>query len=164
MRPQPVYLGIGSNLGDRARHVQQALEQLERLDQTRLVAASAVIETAPVGPIEQGAYLNAAAAIETGLSPRDLLRALHAIERAHGRDRTQEARWGPRTLDLDILVYADLMMTEPGLTIPHPRLHERVFVLEPLAEIAAERLVPGLHQTVGVLLATRVREEAGARA
>ncbi|VAX42844.1 2-amino-4-hydroxy-6-hydroxymethyldihydropteridinepyrophosphokinase [hydrothermal vent metagenome] len=161
---QPVYLGIGSNLGDRARHVQHALDHLGTLDQTRLVAVSAVIETAPVGPIEQGAYLNAAAAIETGLSPRELLGALHTIERAQGRDREQEARWGPRTLDLDILVYAELRIAEPGLTIPHPRLHERLFVLGPLAEIAPELIVPGRHQTVGELLAALVREESGARA
>lgn len=164
MQPMPAYLGIGSNLGDRAGHIQLALEEINELDQTRVVTASRVIETAPVGPIEQGAYLNAVASIETGLSPRGLLEALQAIERAHGRVRDREERWGPRTLDLDILVYADRMIDEPGLTIPHPRLHERRFVLGPLAEIAAELIVPGLHQTVGELLAALERAESGASA
>ncbi len=156
----PVYLGIGSNLGDRAGHLQHALDRLSEL--TQLVAVSSVRETEPVGPIEQGQYLNAAAAIETKLPPRQLLEALHTIERASGRDRTHEKRWGPRTLDLDILVYADRVIDEPGLTIPHPCLHERRFVLEPLAEIAAELIVPGLHQTVSGLLTALERAESGA--
>jgi len=162
MQHMLAYIGIGSNLGDRAGHVQLALEQLGELDQTRVVAISQVIETAPIGPIEQGPYLNAAASIETGLSPRGLLEAMQAIERTHARDRDREERWGPRMLDLDILVYADRVIDEPGLTIPHPCLHERRFVLEPLAEIAAELIVPGLHQTVSGLLTALERAESGA--
>lgn len=147
------YLGIGSNLGDREGHVRGALEALGRLASTRLVAVSGVIETAPVGPVEQGDYLNAAAVIETGLAPRALLDELQRIERAHGRERNTEQRWGPRTLDLDILVYADVRLDVPGLTIPHPRLAERLFVLRPLAEVAPGLVVPGTGRTVAGLLA-----------
>lgn len=157
----PVYLGIGSNVGDRGAHVRHALDRLGQLPGTRVVAASSVRETAPVGPVEQGAYLNAAVLIETGLGARGLLARLQEIERERGRDRRAETRWGPRTLDLDILVYADRVLCEPGLTIPHPRMHERRFVLGPLVEIAAELVVPGMHQTVGELLASLDPSEAG---
>lgn len=147
-----VYLGMGSNLGDRAAHLDFAVAAMGRLPGTRVVAVSSVIETAPVGPIEQGAYLNGAIAIETELSPRELLGALQSLERTRGRDRRAEARWGPRTLDLDILVYADLVLDEPGLTIPHPRGHQRRFVLGPLAELAPELVLPGQRRTVAELL------------
>ena len=110
-------------------------------------------ETAPVGGVPQGLYLNAAATLRTGLSPRELLDGLLAIERAHGRDRLTEARWGPRTLDLDLILYGDLIINEPGLVLPHPRMHERSFVLEPLAEIAPGWVVPGRGRTVSDLLA-----------
>ncbi len=147
------YLGMGSNLGDRAAHLDFGVEAVGRLPGTRVVAVSSVIETAPVGPIEQGAYLNGALAIETELPPRELLEALQSLERARGRDRRVEARWGPRTLDLDILVYAGLVLDEPGLTIPHPRAHLRRFVLGPLAELAPELVLPGQRRTVRALLA-----------
>lgn len=151
-RPALAYLGLGSNVGDRRRHLAQAIEQLGALPGTRVVGRSEIRDTQPVGPIEQGCFLNAVVAIETGLSPRGLLDALHEIERACGRDRGRETRWGPRTLDLDILLYADVVMHEPGLTVPHPRLHERLFVLEPLAEIAPELVVPETHRTARELL------------
>jgi 2-amino-4-hydroxy-6-hydroxymethyldihydropteridine diphosphokinase len=144
-------IALGSNLGDRHAHIQFALDQLHRLAQTRLTAHSTILETAPVGPVDQGPYLNAAALVETTLSARDLLDALLSVERLRGRDRSLEQRWGPRTLDLDLLLYGGQTISEPGLTIPHPRLHERLFVLEPLAQIAPDLVVPGLNKSVVVL-------------
>lgn len=117
---------------------------------------SEFIETAPVGGVDQGAYLNAAALLRTSLLPRELLDALHGIEREQGRDRSKERRWGPRTLDLDLLTYGDMIVCEAGLTVPHPRLHERGFVLEPLAAVAPELVVPGLGKVVDLL--TKLRE------
>jgi 2-amino-4-hydroxy-6-hydroxymethyldihydropteridine diphosphokinase len=149
--PITACLALGSNLGDRRRAIDSALEHLDRRA-GRIVRISRVIETRPVGPPGQGPYLNAAAAIETMLDPRGLLRVCLAIEREHGRDRTSGERWGPRTLDIDILLYGDAIVNEPGLAIPHPRLHERVFVLKPLAEIAGELLHPVLGVRIKLLL------------
>jgi len=153
MGGEVVYLGVGSNLGDRAAHLRFAIEEAGRLPCTRVLAVSTVIETAPIGPIGQGDYLNGVIAIETELPPRALLEGLQAIERRCGRERASEVRWGPRTLDLDILVYADREIKEPGLTIPHPRLHERRFVLAPLAEIAPGLELPGTRRPAAGLLA-----------
>jgi 2-amino-4-hydroxy-6-hydroxymethyldihydropteridine diphosphokinase len=141
------YIGLGSNLGDREGHLRSALSELARVPDTRLVAQSALVETAAVGP-PQAAYLNAAATLETGLGPRALLEHLLAIEGAHHRTRDAETRWGPRTLDLDLLLYGDLTLCEPGLTIPHPLMHTRRFVLEPLAQIAPLARIPTLGVTV----------------
>jgi 2-amino-4-hydroxy-6-hydroxymethyldihydropteridine diphosphokinase len=151
-QPVTAAIALGSNLGDRRAHLAAALDAIARLPGTHLVAASDFIQTEPVGPVPQGPFLNAAAVVETTLPPRLLLDALLQIETSHGRDRTSEQRWGPRTLDLDLLVYGDRVIREPGLTIPHPRLHERLFVLEPLAQIAGERRVPPGGRTVGELL------------
>lgn len=112
------------------------------------MARSSFHETAPVGPTAQPDFLNAAVTIETSLPPGELLGALLAIEAAHGRNRSAGERWGPRTLDLDLLLYGTAVISAAGLTIPHPRLHERAFVLEPLAEIASETLIPTLGTTV----------------
>lgn len=131
-----VFVGIGSNVGDRAAHVAHALQQMAALPQTTLVQRSQVIQTEPVGPPGQGPYLNAVAELRTMLAPAVLLDALLAIERQRGRDRTREVRFGPRTLDLDILLYGDWQVDDPHLRIPHPRMPERPFVLVPLAEIA----------------------------
>ncbi len=147
-----VHLGLGSNLGDRAGHLRHALDRFGALPSTRVIAVSDFLETEPVGPIDQCRFLNAAATLETGLGPRELLAHIHAIERERGRERAAERRWGPRTLDIDILLYDDLVIDEPGLTIPHPRLHERRFALEPLAQIAPEVVVPTLKRTVAELL------------
>jgi len=153
-------IALGSNIdspsASRAERLHAALHALDDPPRTRTLARSDFIETAPVGPIPQGAYLNAAAILETSLEPVALLARLLDIERAQGRDRAREGRWGPRTLDLDLLLYADRIVDQPGLTIPHPRLAERAFVLIPLAQIAPDWVVPGPSaggQTVAQLLA-----------
>jgi 2-amino-4-hydroxy-6-hydroxymethyldihydropteridine diphosphokinase len=145
--PTPAYIALGSNLGDRESHLRSAFAALAQLPGTRLLNQSTIIETAPVGP-PQPAYLNAAAALLTNLTPRELLTHLLAIERSHGRTRDADSRWGPRTLDLDLLLYGDLILTEPGLTVPHPLLHTRRFVLQPLAQIAPLARIPTLGVTV----------------
>jgi 2-amino-4-hydroxy-6-hydroxymethyldihydropteridine diphosphokinase len=131
------FVGVGSNLGDREATIRAALSKLEGV-----VAVSRLRETDPVGFDDQPRFLNGAAAVETDLPPRELLERLLAIERELGRTR-EGPRFGPRTIDLDLLVYGDLELDEPGLTIPHPRLHERRFALEPLAELAPGLVVPG---------------------
>ncbi len=155
-------VALGSNLGDRAAQIAAALERLRRLPGTTVRAASDPIETEPVGPVSQPNFLNAAALLETGLGPRALLDALLAVERDLGRTRSPGARWGPRAIDLDLLVFGDRVIHEPGLVIPHPRLHERAFVLEPLARIAPDLMVPGVGRTVRALLDALPRP-AGAR-
>lgn len=146
-------IAIGSNLGDRAAHVRFAFDGLARLPGTELLAASDLFETDPVGPPDQARYFNAAALVLTRLSPRELLARLLELERLRGRARSSETRWGPRTLDLDLLVFGDLVIDEPGLTVPHPRLRERRFVLEPLAQAAPELRVPPDGATAAELLA-----------
>ncbi len=145
------YIALGSNVGDRRAHLLGALTALAELPDTTLVGASAFHETEPVGPTDQPTYLNAAAHVRTALAPRELLNRLLDIECAHQRDRARETRWGPRTLDLDLLLYADRVIDEPGLAVPHPRLHERAFVLDPLAEIAPDVVAPGLERTIASL-------------
>ncbi|MEX0876008.1 MAG: 2-amino-4-hydroxy-6-hydroxymethyldihydropteridine diphosphokinase [Phycisphaerales bacterium] len=146
------YIAIGSNLGDRAEHIRAGLHAIAALEKTSIIAVSTVIETDPIGPAGQDPYLNAAAHVRTGLNPRALLDAVLAIESTRGRVRTQEERWGPRTLDLDILLYDNLILDEDGLCIPHPRLHQRPFVLIPLAEIAPDLLLPIHKKTPRALL------------
>ena len=130
------YVGLGSNLGDREATIRAAVAALPGV-----VAVSSLRETEPVGPVEQPPFLNGAVALETELSPRELLDVLLAVERELGRERRE--RWGPRTIDLDLLLYGDRVVDEPGLSLPHPRLHERRFALEPLAELDPELAVPG---------------------
>ncbi|HEX5470071.1 MAG TPA: 2-amino-4-hydroxy-6-hydroxymethyldihydropteridine diphosphokinase [Gaiellaceae bacterium] len=136
------YIGLGANLGEREATLREALARLGDTDGIRVVAVSSFRETDPVGLLEQPRFLNAAAALETTLSARALLDTLLAVERALGRDRASEARWGPRTIDLDLLLYGDEEIDEAGLTVPHPRLPERRFVLEPLLELDPELTLP----------------------
>lgn len=135
------FVGIGSNLGDRESHLRRALELLAAEEGIEVVAVSALRETEPVGPVEQGPFLNGAVHVETELRPRELLERLLDIEERLGRVRRE--RFGPRTIDLDLLVYGGEVVDDPGLTLPHPRLHERRFALEPLAELAPGLIVPG---------------------
>jgi 2-amino-4-hydroxy-6-hydroxymethyldihydropteridine diphosphokinase len=139
------YVGLGANLGDREAAIRRAAELLGA---RRL---SSIRETEPWGYAEQPLFLNAVAEIETGLAPRKLLERLLEIERSLGR-RREGPRWGPRTIDLDLLLYGDEVVDEPGLSVPHPRAHERVFVLEPLAELDPSLKIPG-KGTVSSLLA-----------
>lgn len=150
-------VAFGANLGDRRATLDAARDALAALDGVRLLAASAWIETDPVGPPGQGPYLNGAALVATVLPPRGLLEALLAIERDFGRIRAaDEVRWGPRTLDLDLLLHGDAVVAEEGLHLPHPRLHERRFVLEPLAEVGPDLVHPGRGRSVAGLLADLV--------
>jgi 2-amino-4-hydroxy-6-hydroxymethyldihydropteridine diphosphokinase len=145
-RPTAVvaYIGLGSNLADPAAQVRRATTDLEGLPKTEVLARSALYRTAPVGPTDQPDYVNAVVSLKTRLSPRGLLEALQVIERAHGR-RRDGTRWGPRTLDLDILLYGDARLSEPGLQIPHPEMGRRAFVLVPLEDVAPSGFqVPGL--------------------
>lgn len=136
------YIGLGANLGDREAALRAALDGLAATPGVDVVAVSSFRETDPVGYLDQPRFLNGAAAVETELSPRELLDALLAVERALGRTR-DGPRFGPRTIDLDLLVYGATVVDEPGLTVPHPRLHERRFALEPLAELDPELVLPG---------------------
>jgi 2-amino-4-hydroxy-6-hydroxymethyldihydropteridine diphosphokinase len=136
------YVGLGANLGERETTVREALARLAAEPGIEVVSVSQLRETDPVGYADQPRFVNAAAAVETVLSPRDLLARLLAIERALGRTR-DGPRYGPRTIDLDLLLYGVETLDEPGLRLPHPRLHERRFALEPLAELDPEAVVPG---------------------
>lgn len=150
------YVAFGSNLGNRETNIAGALAALRAHPAIHVAAVSSLYETAPVGPPPQGPYLNAAARLRTRLPPRALLEALLAIERAAGRVR-DGARWGARSLDLDLLLYGTRSFDEPGLCVPHPRLHERAFVLEPLCELAPALVHPRLGLRIDEL-ARRVRD------
>ena len=135
------YVGLGSNLGDRERVIEHAVELLGADPGVDIVSTSSLRETEPWGPVAQPRFLNGAVAVETTLEPRALLGVLLDVERRLGRVR--EERWGPRTIDLDLLLYGDAVLDEPGVTVPHPRLHERTFVLKPLHELDPTLVVPG---------------------
>jgi 2-amino-4-hydroxy-6-hydroxymethyldihydropteridine diphosphokinase len=145
------YVGLGSNLGDRERTIRRALDELGAEPGIRVVAVSTLIDTEPVGPVEQPRFLNGVAELETTLEARDLLNLLLDVERRFGRRREGVPPQGPRTLDLDLLVYGEAAIAEPGLELPHPRLHERLFVLEPLAEVAPGLEVPGKGRVESLL-------------
>ena len=137
-----VYIGIGANLGDREATIHAALERLGAQEEIEVVRVSSLRETDPVGYADQPRFLNCAAELETRLTARDLLERMLAIERDLGRTR-HGPRFGPRTIDLDLLLYGDALVDEPGLVVPHPRMTERAFVLEPLAELDPELVIPG---------------------
>ena len=145
------YVGLGANLGAREETLRRAAELLGEADGVDVLAVSQLRETEPVGVVDQPPFLNGAVAIETARAPRDLLELLLEIERTLGRVR--EERWGPRTIDLDLLVYGDEVVEEPGLRVPHPHLHERRFALEPLVELAPELDVPGCGEVSSLLAA-----------
>ena len=142
----PAYVGLGSNLDDPPAQLRRACAALARLPGTRLVVVSDFYRNPPLGIQEQPHFVNAAAGLLTQLAPRELLAALKAIEQAHGRDRESVGHWGPRTLDLDFLVYGGWRINEEGLTVPHPGIAERNFVLFPLLEIAPGLSIPGCGQ------------------
>lgn len=147
--PRRAFIGLGSNLADPGTQILKAFDELGRLPRTRLVAQSSLYRSAPVGYAEQPDFINAVAEIETGLDPHQLLEALLDMEHRHGRVR--EFRNAPRILDLDILLYNDLACHEHHLTLPHPRMHERAFVLQPLQEIAPHCVIGG-HGAVSACL------------
>jgi 2-amino-4-hydroxy-6-hydroxymethyldihydropteridine diphosphokinase len=146
------YVGLGANLGDREATIREALTELSAAPALQVVAVSALRETDPVGYLDQPPFLNGVAALETALAPQELLTLLLDVERRLGRVRGDGPRFGPRTLDLDLLLYGAERLVEPDLVLPHPRLHERAFVLEPLAELDPSLEVPG-KGTVSALLA-----------
>ncbi|MEO8767069.1 MAG: 2-amino-4-hydroxy-6-hydroxymethyldihydropteridine diphosphokinase [Nitrosospira sp.] len=145
------FIALGSNLDDPAFQVRQAFDELARLPSSRLLTHSSLYRSGPVGLLNQPDFINAVAQIETALGPHDLLSALLEIEHGHGRVR--ESPNAPRTLDLDILMYGDLQCDEHCLILPHPRMHQRAFVLQPLLEIAPDCSIPG-RGTVAELLAS----------
>jgi 2-amino-4-hydroxy-6-hydroxymethyldihydropteridine diphosphokinase len=155
------FVSLGSNLGDRAALLAFAVEALGSSAEIHVEAVSALYETDPIGPPPQRAYLNAVVQLRTGLAPRALLRGLLAIEERAGRTRSG-VRDEPRRLDLDLLLYDDLVLDEPGLVVPHPRLHQRAFALEPLCDLAADLVHPGRGESIESL-ARRVRDPGAVR-
>jgi 2-amino-4-hydroxy-6-hydroxymethyldihydropteridine diphosphokinase len=145
------YVGLGANLGPREETLRRAVDLLSGAGHVDVVAVSELRETEPVGVVDQPPFLNGAVELETTLSPRELLDLLLEIERALGRVRNE--RWGPRLVDLDLLVYGDAVIGEPGLRVPHPRLGERRFALEPLADLDRELEIPGLGRVSAALAA-----------
>lgn len=156
-------IALGSNIEPRTEHLAAAIQALRATPGVRVEAVSSWHETKPVrlpgsisasDAVEPAMYLNGACVLTTAISPRELLNVCLDIERARGRDRAKEGRWGSRTLDLDLLLYGDSVIVQPGLILPHPRMLERLFVLEPLAEVASDWLVPGTNQAVRAHLDT----------
>jgi 2-amino-4-hydroxy-6-hydroxymethyldihydropteridine diphosphokinase len=151
--PVCAWIGLGGNLGDCAQRLETALDALAALPQTRLLRRSRLYRSPPWGIVEQPPFVNAVAEIETALTADALLAALLDIERGAGRTRDPARRWGPRELDLDLLLYGDRRIESPGLNVPHPRIGERAFVLVPMAELAPETLVPGQGRVADLLRA-----------
>jgi len=160
-RMQDVYLGLGSNLGDREAMLRGAIRAIGALRGAALTASSPVYETPPMGPQDQDAYLNMAVQVRTPLEPIELVASLQQIELDLGRmARDQRRHWGPREIDIDVLLYGDRVIDRPGLTIPHPGMHERWFVLKPLADIAPRMIHPLLNRSVQDLLEQLQASEA----
>jgi 2-amino-4-hydroxy-6-hydroxymethyldihydropteridine diphosphokinase len=150
-RWRPAYIGLGSNLQGPAGQIESALDELREIPETRVISRSSLYRSSPLGGIEQPDFVNAVAAVLTTLGPRDLLRNLKAIERRRGRDRNGQ-RWGPRVIDLDLLVFSRAVLSEAGLSIPHPGIAERNFVLLPLREIAPDLVIPGLGRVASIAI------------
>ena len=148
-RWRPAYIGIGSNLDGPAKQVAAAVNLIDELDDTHVVMTSSLYRSAPLGGIEQPEFVNAVTAILTRLDPATLLAALKRIERGRGRE-PGGSRWGPRVIDLDLLVYSRETLASPGLTVPHPGIAERNFVLLPLGEIAPDLVIPGLGRAASI--------------
>lgn len=147
------YLGLGSNLGDRESTLRAAVEAIADLPGTQVLESSLVYETPPMGPQDQGAYLNMAAKIETTLDAHTLIASLQSIETQLGRPAPEHRRhWGPREIDIDLLLFGQAVIDEPGLKVPHPGMCERWFVLKPLADIAPSKTHPVLQRTIESLL------------
>ncbi len=144
------FIGLGSNIGDKLANLKKAIEGLGKIQGTKVLTVSSLYKTEPVGGVEQDWFVNAVAEVETSLTPRELLNKLLYIEKDLGRVR--DIKWGPRVIDLDIILYDDLVMDEEGLSIPHPYLHKRGFVLVPLAEIAPKVIHPRLRKSVSELM------------
>lgn len=145
------YIGLGSNLSEPTIKVAEAMRKFDALPHTRLLAHSSLYRSAPVGYLDQPDFINAVAQVETELSPHALLDALLTLEQTFGR--TREFRNAPRTLDLDVLLYDNLQLHEPGLDIPHPQMHLRAFVLQPLLEIAPDCAIPGIGSAAAAMAA-----------
>jgi len=143
-------IGLGANLGDAAATLREAIAELARLPDTELLRASRLYRTPAWGRTEQPDFINAVILVETAVPARELLDALLAIERDFGRVRVDGERWGPRTLDLDLLLFGDAVIDEPGLRVPHPHLHERAFALLPLVEIAPQLVIPGIGNVAAI--------------
>ena len=152
MTPVRACIGLGGNVGEVAQTLARAFDALARLPGTRLLRASGLYRPPAWGRHDQAAFVNAAAVLDTALPAQALLEALLAIEQRFGRDRDAAGpRWGPRTLDLDLLLYGETVIDAPGLRVPHPYLHERAFALVPLAEIAADAVIPGRGSVAAAL-------------
>ncbi|GAB3353306.1 2-amino-4-hydroxy-6-hydroxymethyldihydropteridine diphosphokinase [Lysobacter tyrosinilyticus] len=146
-------VGLGGNLGDAAATLRDAFKELDALPRTRLLRASKLYRSRAWGRTDQPDFINAVAMLETGLDARELLDAMLEIEHHAGRERHADERWGPRTLDLDLLLFGDAVIVEPGLHVPHPHLHERSFALVPLVEIAPDAMIPGIGSARAALAA-----------
>jgi len=153
------YVGLGSNLGERETMIRLALEQMATLPETALGRVSSLYDTAPVGELDQPNFLNAVAVVETDLTARQLLWNLLLIERRLGRVRSPQARYGPRTIDLDLLLYGDQVIDEPELAVPHPELERRAFALVPLLEIAGHLQDPLTGRPLSASLSTKLLEQ-----
>src|ERR1700761_9574576 len=145
-----VLIALGGNVGEVRATFQKAITNICGMTQAALLARSSDYATPPWGEVKQAPFINACIEIDTSLDPHALLFVLQKIEAKFGRDRTRETRWGPRTLDLDLIAYDDVKLDKPELTLPHPRLFERAFVLVPLAEIAPDRLIAGRNVTAAL--------------
>ena len=156
------FIGLGSNLGEREEQIRRALDELGKLSRTSLTRVSSIYDTAPVGEVEQPRFLNAVASVATELTAGELLWNLLLVEQRLGRARTKVKKWGPRTIDLDLLFYGDLVIDEPGLQVPHAEAHNRAFVLAPLAELEPEFVHPALGETIATIL-NRLPPESGVR-